>query len=347
MPPSARSTEAEKMDNCSNLTKEDQRIIGLTGAITSSVSLISCLLVILMMIVYKKYTFTTQRLILYLTISVMFDSIAHILQGSSYSIIYNHSKYCMTIAFLRQYFAWSIILSIDCILMELALRIICRRESGKGEWLYIPFIYAFPLIFAWIPLIKHDYGDIEGTCNFLTINPGTCQRNKTGFILDVILWWVPLYLTFFIGGMVYLIIICQLNVSKRRYTAMLELDKEVIYKRTMNDIGYFKWYPLLYFLINLIPIAAATASYALPTDPLLALNIPSTIIVGLQGGFIALAAALDPSTRKRLGWRSFCSAFKENILCRDTAEEYPILEGNFTDSLNLSETHRIISTYDK
>uniref|UniRef100_A0A1X7UPV4 G-protein coupled receptors family 2 profile 2 domain-containing protein n=1 Tax=Amphimedon queenslandica TaxID=400682 RepID=A0A1X7UPV4_AMPQE len=335
------------MGNCSNLTPEDQQVIGLTGAITSSISLISCLLVILMMIVYKKYTFTTQRLILYLTISVMFDSIAHILQGGSFGIISNHSKYCMAIAFLRQYFAWSIILSIDCILMEMALRIICRRESGKGEWLYIPFIFVFPLFFAWIPLLKHDYGDIQGTCNFLTINPGTCTRNRTGLILDVVLWWVPLYLTFFVGAIVYLIIICQLNISKRRYTAMLELDKEVIYKRTMNDIGYFKWYPLLYFIINLIPIAAATTSYIRPNDDLLALNIPSTIIVGLQGGFIALAAALDPSTRKRLGWRSFCSAFKENVLCRDTAEEYPILEGNFTDSLNLSETHRIMPTYNE
>lgn len=330
------------MGNCTNLSSEDLQVIGLTGAITSSVSLISCLLVILIMIVYKKYTFTTQRLILYLTISVLLDSVIHIIQGGSFAVLSSQPKYCAAIAFVRQYFAWCIILSINCFLIEMVLRILCRRESGCFQWFYIPFIFVFPLLFAWIPLLKHDYGDVDGTCNFLTVNPGTCHRNKIALILDIVLWWVPLYLTLFIGGLVYLIIICQLSLSRKKYTAMLEVDREVIYKRTMNDIGYFKWYPLLYFMINLIPIATATASYARQGDDVVALNILSTIIIGLQGGFIALAAALDPSTRKRLGWRSFCSAFKENILCRQTAEEYPILEGSYTDSLNMSESHRVV-----
>lgn len=324
------------MGNCSNLTLDDLCIIGLTGAGTAFISFIGCLIVLAIMIVYKKYIVTTQRLILYLTVCVLLDSIIHMIQGASYSILATTNGYCMGIAFTRQYLAWTIILSIVSILIELTLRVTCKRSSGPVECLYIPFIYVIPLTISWIPFVKHSYGDIDGSCTFLTINPGSCTRDEIGLILDIVLWWIPLYITFIIGGLTYLIILCRLNSAKREYTPLLEMDREVIYQRTMNDIGYFKWYPLLYMIINIIPVITATISYVKPHEDELALNVTSTIIIGLQGGFIALAVALDPSTRKRLGWRSFCAAFKENILCRVTYEEYPITEGNLTDSLNMS-----------
>lgn len=325
------------MANCSNLSSVDLKVIGITGAITSSISLIGCMLVILIMIVYKKYVFTTQRLILYLTLSVSLDSILHIIQGWSYHILPTSTDYCMAIGFLKQYLAWCIILSIISILIELSLRVVCKRGSGTVECLYVPFIYLVPLVISWIPFIKHSYGDNDGSCSILIIIPGSCKRDQLAFILDITLWWVPLYITFLLVVIVYLAILCHLNVSKKQYTPLVELDREAIYQRTMNDIGYLKWYPLLYMFINIIPIITATISYARPYEDEFALNILSTIIAGLQGGFIALAVTLDPSTRKRLGCKSFCAAVKENVLCRDTAEEYPILEGSFTDSLNMSQ----------
>ena len=295
------------------------------------------------MIIYKKYVFTIQRLILYLTVIILLDNIAHILDiGNSYV---QSDSYCMVIASLTKYLAWCMLLSVDCFLIEMIYRIKYFRETGAIEWLYIPAIFLTPLLVAWIPFLTGSYGKEDNVCTIVVFNTTTCQQENVGLALQLVLWWIPLYVTIIMAGFGYVYILWKLWKSKKRYTAVIELDRELMYQKTVDDVNYMKWYPLIYVLINIVPTISTIVYYSQPGNThLFPLHLISTAIERLQGGFIAIVATLDPKTRKRMKWRHIKAAFIENVLCRDNIEEYPIMPSSYTDSLNLSEKEALRST---
>ena len=57
----------------------------------------------------------------------------------------------------------------------------------------------------------------------------------SGEILRAILWWVPLYLSILFMVIVYIAIMCKLYFDKKKYTPMLELNRNEVYKKTFDD----------------------------------------------------------------------------------------------------------------
>ena len=280
-----------------------------------------------------------QRLLLYITISVLLDAISNCIMGGSYSIIYSSSKYyCMMLGFLVQYFASCILLSVVCIIIELLLRTVCQRESGPIEWFYIPVIFLLPAITSWIPFIHEAYGPVRGFCTIQTVNPEDCSRNPYGLTLMAVLWWSPLYFTLFFGSIAYIVILYKLHKAKKQYTPLVEVNRKVIYKQIIEDVSYYKWYPILFAFVNLIPIVNDIVDFLKPNTHVLALWIVATLVKGLQGGFIAIAIALDPKTRKRLTLKQLRAACLQNVLCQEVSEEYPVLS-EVTDSLTLTKDY--------
>ena len=326
----------DRINGCnSNFSHDDWRIIGISGAVCSGLSILGCLFIIAIMIIYKKYVFTTQRVILYLTISVLLNTIGQLLQRIGYDLIYTKGTYCKILAFTSQYTAWCILLSLCCVLIELLLRIVFFRESGWIEWLYIPVIFILPATVNWIPFQLNAYGAVYCFCSITTIK--NCNRDKTGIILETFLWWIPLYTTIIFGFITYGLILYRLSKERKEYTALVELDRDIVYTKTLQDVGYFKWYPLMYFILDIIPMASDINDFT--NKPLIPLWVGTSIIKGLQGGFIALAVAMDPKTRKRMTCKSLRAALLYNVFMRRTTEEYPIINGEVSDSLykSLSE----------
>ena len=324
-------------NNCSKFSTELNHTLALriTNGTTSSISLLCCIFVIALMIIYKKYVFTIQRLILYLTVSILLNSMSHIFESASYTLAQADS-YCMALGFLQEYSAYCMLLFVSCFLLEIGVRVICLRETGAIEWLYIPAIFVTPLLVTWIPFLTGNYGRMGLSCRIVTINSTTCEQDIKGLILYFVLWGIPMYLTFIVDGLAYVYILWKLWRSKKRYTAVLELDRELMYQKTVSEIHYLKWYPPIYILINLIPVAAYTVYYVKPDGPGLALIIIAMIIRRMQGAFLLIAVTMDPKTRKRLKWSHIKAAFIENVLCKySNIEEYPIISApNYTDSLN-------------
>ena len=319
-------------NNCSQIFILQQYLetMGIVEEATASISVLCCIFVIALMIIYKKYVFTIQRVILYLTVSTILNSITHIFESAT---LYSEG-YCMVIAFFNLYSAYCVLFSIDCFLVDMIYRVKYFRETGAIEWLYIPAIFVTPLLVAWIPFLTGSYGRVNGICVIVTINSTTCEQDIKGLIMYLVFWWIPLYLTFIVGGLAYVYILWKLWRSKKRYTAVLELDRELMYQKIVSDINYLKWYPLIYGILNIIPVINSTVYHIKPATLKLPLYLFSIVVRGLQGGFIAIAATLDPKTRKRMKWRHIKAAFIENVLCRDSIEEYPIITSSYTDSLN-------------
>ncbi len=323
---------------CNAFSTSDQKLLGILGTVVTSVSIPIILVVILLMVIFKKYVFAIQRLILYIDISILFNVINQLLQRASYSIIYTNTSYCIGLAIFGEYSAYCILLSIICALFELLLRIVFKKEGGYIEILYLFIIFIFPIGISWIPYFYDSFGAINGYCTILTsIN---CSSSEKGLILESVLWWIPLYTTIILSLLTYPLFYYVLKRDKRRYSGIIEVDRNIISAKTLEEVGYFKWLPLLYLILDIIPIATFIHDFIEPGRPITVLWILTGLVKGLQGGIIVVVISLDPKTLKRLTIRQLQSAFKNNVLGQESTQDYPAKRDNYTDSYEGSHKNK-------
>lgn len=311
--------------------------IGIAGAISGSVSIISCLLVLSLMVIYKKYVFSFQRLIIYLTISILLDDIDRTLQGAFYEQLSTNWRLCKALAFLSQYWSLCILLAVACVLVEMFLQVIARWDTNRLQLLYPATIFLLPAIVAWIPFVTGSYGFTGCFCSIRYTDLATCAKDTRGMVMKIILWWVPFNLTAVFGGLAYICILCSISRQRKQYSALIEVDRNIQYEQFVRDVGYFKWFPLILLIINIVPLVADLHNFFSNSQPLGELWAVSAVVKGLQGGVIAVAITLDPNTRKVLNCRSLTGAWYNNVLRKKSVEEYPIIAGRITDSLNFSD----------
>jgi hypothetical protein len=321
--------------NCTTPSDESVLIVRIIQIGVSVVTFIACMFVVVLMVVYKKYVFTIPRLILYLTITVLINNLVHVLEGiGGFHVLIRNDSYCIAMALLREYTGLCILLSIFCFMIELTVRVMYLKSIKWMEWLYVPSIFLLPATISWIPLATRSYGMGFYFCDVIFVNRSDCQTDTTGIIVMIGVWWVPLYSTCIIAGIMYIYISWKLKRSSRKYTAIIDINRDMVYQNIISEVSYLKWYPLLFIFVNILPLISLVIYFFRYYGPHIAVAIISTIFNGFEGCALALMVALDPNTRKRLKWKDLKAAFIQNILCREPVEEYPILTGDhITDSL--------------
>ena len=281
--------------------------------------------------------FPVQRLILYFIISALMDAIDRMLQGAYYKELPTNWRLCQALAFLSQYWALCMLVAIFCLVLEMFLQVIARKETTHLQLAYPAATFLLPAIVSWIPFVTKSYGFTGCFCDIVYTNPKTCKENITGMATEIGLWWVPFNVTVVVGGVAYVWILCHISRQKKQYSALVEVDRNIMYNQFIKEIGYFKWLPLIIFIINVIPLAAQIHNFISKNQPWGPLWAIAAVIKGLQGGVTAIVITLDPNTRRVLNCRSFVGAWYSNVLCKKSAEEYPIIAGKLTDSVNFSD----------
>ena len=318
--------------NCSNLTRQQRMIIGLSSAACASLSLLACCLVISLMIIFKKYNFTLQRLLLYLTTIVMTDDANRIIIGAGYKLIFTNECFCITTAFIAQYIYTCQILATASFVFELFLMLVLNKQLGRLEWLYVPVIFLTPALTTWIPIVFHAYGPSVAICEISKLNYTSCDEELVATVLYFSLSRAPSVASLVIGGLGYIAIhVCFIR-KKASYMALTGTDRNPLHE-SIENITYLCYVPPFFACINLLPMAADII-YNLNThrQDLFALKLTESIIQAMQGGLLSIFLTLDPRTRKRLTWHQIKVACCETVCKTDSFLEYPILEG-FTDSL--------------
>ena len=317
--------------SCNYYSDQDRMILGLSRITSNSLSVLACLFVITIATVYKKYIFVFQRLVLYLTASILLNSIAYIIHGASYNLIPVCKRYCQALAFFDTYLPLCIVLSVACIIAELYLYGLKKRDTSNLKWIYAAFIFIMPAAVSWVPFVFNQFGYTGTKCSII-YHKEDCRLDLVGLMLIIVLWWVPLISVYVITGPIYLCILCRISRQGRtEYTPLIEVDGNRIHQQTAKDLGYFKWIPLIEVIIHLFSIVPMVMCYGgqVPT-PLLS---ASSIVIGIQGGTIAILITFDPNTCKVLRWNKFKAAWRQNIMKRSFIEEYPIVRGEFTETV--------------
>ena len=302
------------------------------------VSALTCLLVIGGIIYLKKYLFFTQRLILYLSIAAVLNSIAEMLR--LHSVLQDtesgwQMRFCEFSSMLEQVSGWWQLLAVFCITLSVFLRVVFDASPERIELLFPALIFIFPLTFNWIPFIHSTYGQAGAWCWIRNENRD-CSPFSFGQYLRFTLWYAPLYIILIILLVGYFIILCKIQSLRRKWQGRYDPDAEEQSERMKKEVRPLLWYPAFYIALTIFPLANRIQGAISPNNPVIALWFLQAISDPLQSGFVSVAYALDSETIRRLNWRQVLFACRRSPQVR----EYPYqTDSGLSDSL-LPKSHR-------
>lgn len=307
--------------------------VALIAASSGTLSLVASLSVILVILIFKKYNFFIQRLILYLCIAAALNSASIMMR---FSRVTHHTEgndlhnLCVAMAFIDQTTHWSVTIAFTCMTFNMLIVVLFNRSTKGLEMGYFCIIFFFPLMFNWMPFLQEGYGEAGAWCWIRSHNyRQNCSKNRFGLIMQYALWYVPHYLVLGCLFIAYLVLI--INVIRKSYhwrglyrsTTEQQSQQRLMMKEMVMPIIF---YPLGFLVLNLFPLM--NRMYDTFHDPSYILWILHAVFSPLQGGYIALVYVLDRETMRRLTLREL----KAYLFHRRTpVKEYPATRG-FTDS---------------
>ena len=322
----------------------------IVAAVSAGIAVLSLILlfgVIFILILFKKYQFFSQRLILYLAISSILVDIAIILHRVDYNnqTTEFYTRFCEFGGFLDELSKLMLLMSVCSITIFISLKTFFKKNTEKLELIYIIFIFAFPLTFAWIPFIWKSYGRVGAWCWIQTEEQGTCEPYLRGQVLQYLMWFGPLYVGMFFLVNLYALLLIHLYCKKNKWTREPDARKTQERKKmSQQGIKTLIIYPLLYFLLNIFPLINTTYNLVKMDSPSLFLWYLDALANPSIGTLITFAYCMDPETRKRLNLNHIRGAIME-WLWRDNLVTSYTIEGCEDGDLHRTDSYKGNSHY--
>ena len=327
--------------SCNSYNNTIFRIVTGIRGLSGAVSFLASLLVIFLIIVFRKYTFYIQRLILYLGVASVLNGLSKALQ-----VAYSHptsdfgKNYCTIAAFLDQLSDWSVFLATLIITIHLYMKAV-HNKTVKLEILSLIIIFVVPITFNWIPFINRTYGPAGPWCWILLNKPKDCSRSTFGHALRITLWFVPSNLILAVIIILYVVMLISLRRQKHQYKCQYNPEHELNYQMKVKEVRLLIWYPILLLLVETPAMVSRTIEIITDNQKnYYFLWFLQAIFTPIHGGLVCLAYALDPETRVRISrcsWRNIRHQFNMNNVVQD----YPVEKG-FSDSLDEEQKERLI-----
>lgn len=308
----------------------------------SVISFFCCLCMIFFIIIFQKYLFFTQRLILYLSIATLGYSITSAINVEGYKAYRDSTVqgYCVFTGFLEQVITWWVLLSITCIMVDLFMKVMFNKMTEWFEIGYLFIIFASPLFVAWIPFINLAYGSSGAWCWIRSKDYKDCSDFPFGTVLQFALYYVPLYLLMAILLVLLIIILVKLRKQQTSWAGKFDPKTLEMKKQMQKEVLPLIYYPIIYLVINIPPWITRITGAAQPNNPVLALWIISAIVFPLQGVIIMLAFVFDSETRKTLTLPKIAAALRRFFRREGNVDEYP-LDTTHTEEPEIMPTHAI------
>lgn len=313
--------------NCSQYDKRYSNIAITVAVSTASVTFVTCTVVIVFIRMLKKHHFLPQRLILYLTVAVMIRCLSWVLQKIHFDLVNRYNvasettdRFCSLAGYFTTTSGWFELLAVTILTTNLFLHAVVTRSRGWLELVYVLIIFLLPFVFTWIPFIRGAYGQAGSWC-WIRKETNDCQIFVLGVFFRFAIWFVPLFLLLLILVIFYSTV--TYIISKRNNTWDGNFNPMIrrLKLKMQKEVRPLIWYPLIYFLLYLIPLASRITD-SISSEPFYPLWILSAITLPLQGGFIAVAFTLDTNTVRRLR-RQRITGTVRGITQTNLVEDYP------------------------
>lgn len=298
---------------------------------------------IAIMILFKKYYFFTQRLILYVALSSFVYSFFNIINVFARHAFLSETvrDLCSAFGFISQITYWWVFMSVTFIVVDIVIKVIFSRGTEKLELMYILATVLFPLTFSWIPFIFSAYGPAGTSCWIRDRKYEDCTYFKKGAILRFSLYYVPLYLMLILLT-IFLGITLWVNHQRQKQWT-LQSNQQIItaQKIVAKEVRSLFAYPVIFIVTNVIPFAyriydlfvSANNDEESQDYVYTILALLTIVVFGVQGVIITIVFTLDPETRKKLTVVEIRAAVRR--WCgkdRNSISAYPIGKNTSSDS---------------
>ena len=283
-------------------------------------ALVACSIVIVVIIVSQGYKHFVYRLVLYLMVADLLQSLTNIVEslpvktdGRVVEVQPGKEPQCAAYGFLNQLAAWSENIVI-CWIMAYVLVLVARIARVKSEYqpingmstekqkhhkyelIGVIFVALFPITFNWIPFVDDMYG-LSGMWCWIKLTKGNCHDSYTyGLVLTFLLLYAPLMLIAFFGFITFAMaafVLCKQKIAQKRKSTQL------LYNKGLQEMVPLIAYPLIFSIICSFSIANRVyyAKYVKPYYPLWiahAVADPGRVLLP------PIAFMFHPSTYKKL-----------------------------------------------
>ena len=300
----------------SNCTYYDESGDGVAFTIVAGIraliglfSALCCLLVIGMIFCLKKYSFYSQRLILYLAIAAFLHSLSYTLaRVNYYTPRYLFDDYCYFGGFINLYSSWAEVLALCCLTFNVFVNAVMDRwPSTSLQYVYLAVMFLGPLLWCWVPFLNQTYASSLGWCDLRTVDE-QCNRFVFGDILRFALWYVPVYILLFVCFLAIVVAAIMIHRRSRMWYGIYNPDYQQTGWRLKNEVKPLIWYPVVYLLLNVFSLAnRIDIAIHSPEDSTIALWYLHVLTSPLRGAFIAIVYAFDPEVRKRITCACLCA----------------------------------------
>lgn len=317
--------------SCEIFQQQKYKTVAVIAASTGTFSMLAAMAVISVIVVFKKYNFFIQRLILYLCLSAALNSASIVMRFSKLAPeTPGWKKVCIATAFVDHTTLWSLNIAFLCLTFNMLITVVFNKSTKFLEIGYICLIFMVPLMFTWIPFLQESYGESGAWCWIRTENNqnSNCTKHMFGMYLAFITWYVPHYFLLCVLLVVYAVVVVNV-IRKRNHWRGLYSSEPAIrtQQQQMKELVMpIIFYPLGFFALNLVPLINRV--YNIVDGPNYVLWVLHAILSPLQGGYIALVYVLDKDTMRRLNLRELHAYLFHR---RTPVEDYPATRG-FTDS---------------
>ena len=335
------SSEGNSTAVCQEYQTDKYRFLVAVAASMGAVSLVASVIVILLILILKKYIHFVQRLILYLSIATALNAVALILNFSKV-VKHNGSKpmdiLCEAVAFIYQSTRWSITLAYACLTFTLLIAAVFNTTGERLEIVYVTGTFVFPLLFNWVPFLFDSYGPSGPWCSIRTENydfdddgnVSNCSTHNIGVTLSFGLWYIPNYALLNLLLIAYIVVMINIMRKRRHWKGIYSTASDVHSERKnfKELVMTIILYPLVFFIISIFSLLNRIYILVMH-EPNFYLWLLHAIFSPLQGGFVAVVYALDIETVRRL---SLKECFAHLFHRKTNVREYLTGQGP-TDSL--------------
>lgn len=312
-------------------------------AVASAIAWLCVLLMVILIFLFKKHHFLTQRLILYLAFAHLASYTVGMLNILGYwadEDIYFH-YYCIVMGFLQQIVSWWEILAVFCIMVDIFTKVMFNRMTERFEWLYIIAIFLSPILLtSWIPFVFNEvmYGPLGPVCWIPVKSIIDCSDIVLGFLLQLVLYYVPMYLMMVILFVLLAVSLVTLHRQSKQWAGIFE-PAAIERKRLMKlEVQPLVAYPIIVILCHvLLSVSYVYGAFAPISNTDAILWYIDACIYHLQGILITFFFVMDPLTRRKLNFSNLSAACHARCTGYDVISDYPISEENIGDSLEVKK----------
>ncbi len=304
------------------------------------ISFLCCLLVVFIIILFKKYRFFTQRLVLNVSVAAMIHSLSYTTSRVNYYTVRPiNDPYCYFGGLFNHYTAAVELISIWIATINIITLVVFRKNVSKFEGVWYPITYLLPLLWFWVPIWLGAYGTSGAWCGLKSVDED-CSPFKVSLYIQYGIWYIPLYVSMFIIITSLFGVACKVVRIMRRWKGKYDPAMEARKKSLQKEIHLLIWYPIIYLVLNSFSLVSQIYRAIYPHSSSIVLSYLRVLSSPLRGAFIALVFSLDKDTRRRLTPANFKAAYSEWTNKRDvvaletttmySAEEEPLQDIDYS-----------------